>query len=48
MTYDLLAATLPATHFCLVKTNPPEACLQAGFGNGPILVTKEITAMKIW
>lgn len=44
MTDDLLAATLSATHFCSVKTNPPEACLQAGFGDG----TKEIPAMKIW
>lgn len=48
MTYDLLAAPLPATHFCFVKTNPPEACLQAGFGDGPMLVTGQKTALKIW
>lgn len=48
MTYNLLAAPLPATHFCFVKKNPPEACLQAGFDGSPILVTEQKTALKIW
>lgn len=48
-----LAHCYSAAHFCFVKTNPPEACLQAGFGDGPTIV-RELSAknrqlpLKIW